>query len=1601
MRDIDGLLAERVAEIVARHPGGTRRGSGYLVASGRVFTAAHVVAGARMVKVRFDADRATESEYVATIAWAHEGADLAVLTLEGHTGPDGPYVRFGRVGEHDAELHCTAAGFPQFKLRDYPASADSPAQSADDARFRDIEHVRGKCRVLSNRREGTLDLDVTPPAALSDRSVSPWRGMSGAAVFSGTTCVGLVSEHHLADGLGRLAVSRADRWAERLSVEELRRLGDLVGCSLESADLADVVQVRRARVRSAYYKELKRRALPLPVTPGSEDEETMQGDTGHLSDREADLQRLISFCAGEEPYLWLKGDRFAGKTTLVASFVLWALDRPGTGREGEDRLDQVVPVWFFVDELLTGKHDSQAYVRALIEQLSDIAGRPHLQPLDDAVRHREHEELLVEAAAELARRGAVLLLVVDGLDEDVYARDLPGSGGESIASLLPASLPDNVRVLVTSRSDWAAPVAARALQGCTAYEVKQTHASRIIEERAQHDLDEVLLDERARVLAGLLTAAGGGLGSDDLRQLVSARRKSAAGDWYPYRMRLRGALGRILKDAGQGYAFAHTKFSNAVKEALGDNIEQYRDELHEWAGMYEKRGWPADSPLYLLQGYGQMLKEEDPERLALLSANVRRGLRMRIATGSDAAALDELERARAHVAAALPRRFALLAGLAAARSVLGRRNAALHPDVPVAWARLGETDRAVDLARSIRLPAMRAGALANVARVLANTAGEQQLAIARAREAVMLAEGDSGEWARIGPDMRGIEIVNPELGVLVISPDVLVGAGPVGASLDLDDARRKALRSAADALVTAGETGEALTIVDGLRPELLPAGPASETWHEQRRYERDLETWIGAHADAVRAAGAASRPLAVQRLLEAQELAARLPLVREIGVLAQIAAACGQADPLQAKATYDRIQELARQHPQDAEVLAACSLALGEARPEAAADLALEARRTVEAHLRRTALGQPQRPWEPEYDVDAVTGCVRALARTGRWRDAQRLLDAAEQRSAKPRGATAELFTDGRYAIARAQVSEGLGTKAANTLVTAWHEVPSSHWTLRHVLEELSGPVAVDVVSPLVTALKEEATCFPWPFTETLLAVAENLPAEETERARALVQDAEHVLFQAGRQADGEAEDRCRADLAVALAAGGRPGTAEQLLATIEDPETRTRTAWSALDVARAVRITDSSLAAEGTAFYTDMFLNGWWEADMLEALARAGESRATSLLAKRGRGILRDAVQAAVAMALSGRHPAQARRLVRDWDKRLHAEHAGNGAHRAESLAHLLTATGPHPARRVRHIRQRALSDLAAIADRADTRGRHLALLLLSLALLPTDRDQARQRLCEAEECLRAVTQKRRGQIDEVAAFALAQAAAGRIDDALKTGRSLADETARAEVLSLVAGYLVRAAAIPTVTRMRFRTPDYARLAVGLLAHDAPRPDPAGAEEFLTDVLGTDAWHCCLPALAALDPEAVSVVHETLLADQGLEDGSAAGDGGLWADNTDDHSGGPDVPSPAELARALLQLVLSLQQNRQTDTAVTLLAEVTTLFRKHGDRISAAEAQEAAGVLLHMTGQPGKAAAAFGRAAKTYRKFGDAARAAEALRRQADALIQGTARHI
>ena len=281
-----GVTAEswRVAQVVAdRGPGDAGwRGSGYLVAPGLVLTAAHVVAGASVVRVRLDVGQRTEVDVQADSWWADSkadnGTDLAVIMIpaDATAGRDVERVRFGRISDCTAVLAVQALGFPRFKLR---ARSE---RKGDQGVFRDLEQVTGHVPVAANRRQGTLSVYLDDPLP-----TSPWDGMSGAAVWATDRIIAVVAEHHSGEGAARLTARRIDRVYEQLPESELDRLVTWLGLAPAAGQLADVVPPEPGQLlRSAYLEQVH------DLAPDA------------LLGRDSELAQWAEFCAGTDPYTW-------------------------------------------------------------------------------------------------------------------------------------------------------------------------------------------------------------------------------------------------------------------------------------------------------------------------------------------------------------------------------------------------------------------------------------------------------------------------------------------------------------------------------------------------------------------------------------------------------------------------------------------------------------------------------------------------------------------------------------------------------------------------------------------------------------------------------------------------------------------------------------------------------------------------------------------------------------------------------------------------------------------------------------------------------------------------------------------------------------------------------------------------------------------------------------------------------------------------------------------------------------------------------------------------------------------------------------------------
>ncbi|MEV0132777.1 trypsin-like peptidase domain-containing protein [Dactylosporangium sp. NPDC050688] len=675
--------ARRVVSIVATRRDGHRyHGSGYQVTPTTVLTAAHVLADATSVEVRFDAGGASARTVPGTVRFADDDADLAVLSVP--AGADGGRQQVGRLADEPAILDVAIFGYPRWKVREPGASTP--------ARFRVLAHEPGSVAVLANGRESTLQVTVAPPAA-DPAGVSPWEGMSGAPVFVGDRLIGVVTHHHPREGLNRLTAARIDRCLDALDTSAATAFAAALGLATPD-DLADVVPPSRAATVASAYQAQVRDIAPRHG----------------LVDRERERDELTAFCAGDEPYLWWQAGPWAGKTALLSTFVL---DPPAN----------VVVVSFFITARLASQTDSTAFTEALLEQLSAYLGQPlpalHVPASRDAHRRR----LLLEAADHAARKGQRLVLVVDGIDEDTGADVRPAL--PSIASLLPKHPAAGLRVLLAGRPHPPIPhdvPADHPIRTCRVRRLDPSPWAGEIAREARLELSRLLsAGGLRRDIVGCITASGGGLTIDDLEHLTGGARDEIED-------LLGGVFGRTVQGRTDPaaaapqhvYLFAHETLRTEAIAKLGRiQLQRYLTRIHAWADEHRDRGWPDDTPTYLLRAYTRTLTaDQDHRRLAALALDGRRRGWLQRTTNADAAALSEITTAQQLILRQPEPDLTATARLAYRRDELLDGTAHIPARLPALWATLGHAGRAEALAMSISRPDPKREALTGVIEVL-------------------------------------------------------------------------------------------------------------------------------------------------------------------------------------------------------------------------------------------------------------------------------------------------------------------------------------------------------------------------------------------------------------------------------------------------------------------------------------------------------------------------------------------------------------------------------------------------------------------------------------------------------------------------------------------------------------------------------------------------------------------------------------------------------------------------------------------------------------------------------------------------------------------
>ena len=675
-----------------------------------VLTAAHVVADAVSVVVR-DPDK---REYTAAVDPRFvgdadgPGPDVALLEIDDPAfDGDLPPIGLAAVDRDSATAEpverCHAVGYPWF--------AETPSPRA----VRDTVDAIGVVPVLSRLAAGLLSVQVTvaprelPPQETA-LAASEWSGMSGAPVVTAGCLLGVVTEHAPREGPSAITA---------------------VPLTALQADPAHEEWGPGVADPAAWWSRLGVEGVgelrPLPVPPPPRPEPAYRatvrefGRTLHrrmpqLLGRDRELAEIGAFATGGEGYRWLAGGAFTGKSALLYEAVTVGLP------------DEVDAVCYFLSRRASDA-SSDRFLAAVVPQLA------YLRDVDTPVADRDqYHALWQQAVGQAEQTGRHLLLVVDGLDEDLLP---PGS--PSVASLLPTLVGAHAHVLVASRPHPELPddvLGYHPLTAVTPTELSAFKGAQKLAELAKKEIGDLTNGRRRGSGGGCSRACwppprAGSPSGTLLRcgQTEGARRPlPIPGTCAGWLRTAQPAAWSVSACAAVNATSSPTPRCSSMPRRTQDLSDpEYRQRIHRWADRWRDAGWPTGAdgkegtPQYLLDTYPSILAD-DPRRLARLVCDVGWSEAAITIVGVDSVMADLREATAANAASAAP--AAVLA------AVIGQAHN-LRPPQPVdqsgyilrqLWmqaAELAENDLAEDIRSS---PAISAEHLPGSP--VDNTAGE-------------------------------------------------------------------------------------------------------------------------------------------------------------------------------------------------------------------------------------------------------------------------------------------------------------------------------------------------------------------------------------------------------------------------------------------------------------------------------------------------------------------------------------------------------------------------------------------------------------------------------------------------------------------------------------------------------------------------------------------------------------------------------------------------------------------------------------------------------------------------------------------------------------
>ncbi|NJC81488.1 ATP-binding protein [Planosporangium mesophilum] len=329
--------------------------------------------------------------------------------------------------------------------------------------------------------------------------------------------------------------------------------------------------------------------------------------------REPELDELVEFCTTDDDQrLLVVGERYSGKSALMAEFFVNA-EAPDTVRLG-----------YFVPPNQRQDARSEAMVRHLVRQAYLLTTGEELHI--DSTNPGRLRELLATCVGQARQDGRSVVLVVDGIDEDVSDR----LQEQTMISVLGELSVPGLKVIVSAWSDRIPGAAA----GWRQLPVRRTEYLAECLKQMEAELESLFDQAPTRGILQYLTFGFGAFQADELAQLTGGSVRAIRKTLICSEERVFSAV----REPGEArrWAFAHPKYAEVARALFDESAGAWpageltsaaavsaeaetEIRLEAWAGSFRNAGWPTETPRYLLTHYPESLAERgDLTRLCQL-----------------------------------------------------------------------------------------------------------------------------------------------------------------------------------------------------------------------------------------------------------------------------------------------------------------------------------------------------------------------------------------------------------------------------------------------------------------------------------------------------------------------------------------------------------------------------------------------------------------------------------------------------------------------------------------------------------------------------------------------------------------------------------------------------------------------------------------------------------------------------------------------------------------------------------------------------------------------------------------------------------------------